>query len=220
MSVQTLVNLKTAQTAFKNLRTSTKTAFDDPSMGMEDKDMMIEKIFEQAEILVDTAITAVEVAEGGSAGIGNEMITNGIGEEEPTTVPTDIPNVINNEDPDKKLNIARNSNDPMKQAIDETNEKVDDLTKELEAMKAKEAQMKMAQKYADLHPVAMRTAKFNEFMAHKGATAVLEARLDEASVLLSNKTAQKFAQQEDSIFSFDNLEDNRNSTKVDTGSKI
>ena len=213
---QTIVNLKEAQTAFKALRTSTKTAFDDPSMGMNDKDMMIEKIFQSAEELVDTAVTAIEAAEGG-------METPGIetpGMETPPVVPTDIPDVT--DDPDKHLNTAEKhpkDNDLMKKALEETNDKVENLEKELDGMKQKEAQMKLAQRYADLHPVAMRTAKFNEFMAHKSPTAVLEARLDEATVFMSKSNAVKFAQQEDSIFSFDNLQESRTS-KVNTGSKI
>lgn len=213
---QTVKSLKEAQTAFKNLKTSTKTAFDDPSMGMGDKDMMIEKIFQQAEALVDTAITAVEAAENGG-GMENG-IENGIGE--PEVIPTDIPNITN--EPDKKLNVAAEHNedeDKMKLALDETNDKVNNLEKELDAMKHKEAQMKLAQRYADLHPVAMRTAKFNEFMSHKAPTAVLEARLDEAVNFMSKANAVKIAQEEDSIFKLEDLESTTNN-RVNTRGKI
>jgi len=217
---QTLGNLKTAQSAFKNLQTSTKTAFDDPSMQMGDKDMMIEKIFQQAEALVDTAITAVESVEAGNGGAmgpdpGMSDTPPDMGT--PDTIPTDIPNVTD------KLNTAMGDDhldDPTKQAMQKMAQQIDEQGKVIDEMKNKEAQMKLAQKYSDLHPMGMRTAKFNEFMAHQGPTAVLEARLDEAGVLLSTKTAQKFAQQEDSLFKFTDDDSYQHSTRVNPGSKI
>lgn len=219
---QTLGNLKIAQSAFKNLRTSTKTAFADPSMQMGDKDMMIEKIFQQAEALVDTAITAVETVasgNGGETGMEPGMSNTPPDMETPDVISTDIPKVTD------KLNTAMgdahpDDNDPTKQAMQKMAQQIDEQGKVIDEMKNKEAQMKLAQKYADLHPMAMRTAKFNEFMGHQGPTAVLEARLDEASVLLSANTAQKFAQQEDSLFKFTDDDDNIHSTRVNPGSKI
>ena len=219
---QTLVGLKEAQTAFKSLASSTKIAMDDQSMGMNDKDMMIEKIFQQAEALVDTAITAVETVDAGNGmnDMGNHMNNDG-GVDPNNVVSTDIPDVI--DDPNKKINTAmgdhHDDNDPIKSALDELNDRADKQEKELDAMRHKEAQMKLAQKYSDLHPLAMRTAKFNEFMGHKGNTAVLEARLDEATVFMSKPNALMIAQQEDSVFNFQDL-DSTSSRNVSTGSKI
>ena len=208
---QTLKNIKEAQTAFKTLRTSTKTAFDDPSMGMNDKDSMIEEIFVQAEALVDTAVTAIESVEGGGMGMEQE-----IGEPQ-SVAPTDIGGI--NEEPDKKINMAMEDDDPTKHAMQKMAQEIEEQGKTIEDMKNKEAQMKLAQRYSELFPMAMRTAKFNDFMSHKGTSAVLEARLDEASVNLSKANAVKIAQQEDSLFNFDDL-DSTNSNKVNPGSKI
>lgn len=223
MSAQTLTTLKEAQTAFKNLHTSSKTAFNDPSMGMADKDQMIEQIFQQAETLVDTAITAVETVEGGNGSMINNE--NEMGGAPPAAAPpTDVgPLNNNNQDPDK-LNTAQGEEpkeeERMKKAMQKMAQDIEDQGKELDEMKNKEAQMKLAQKYSELYPMAMRTAKFEEFMSHKSPTAVLEARLDEASVIMSRPNALKIAQQEGSPFAFDDLESTSSTKNIDTGGKI
>ena len=216
-SAQTLTNLKTAQTAFKNLHTSTKSAMDDPAMGMSDKDQMIEQIFQQAEQLVDTAITAVETV-GGEGGANEIGADPGVLSQE--GAPTDIggvPGVI-----PPKENTAMGDHpddDPLKVAMQKMAQELDETKKEVDDMKNKEAQMKLAQKYSDLFPIAMKNAKFEEFMGHSEGTAILTARLDEATVMMSQSNVQKFAQQEDSVFRFEDLEHSPNNT-LSPGGKL
>lgn len=224
---QTLINLKTAQSAFKNLKNSTKIAMDDSSMGMNDKDQLIEQIFEQAEQLVDTAITAVETVESGT---NNDPMGNM--DNEQISTDTQITSDPSGIDDPERLNTANGMHqaDPNQEGIGEHEkqmearmqkmaQEIDDNKKELDEMKEKEAQMKLAQKYSELFPMAMRTAKFQEFMGHKAPTAVLEARLDEASVFMSKSNAVKFAQVEDSPFKFEDLE-SANNPNIETGGKI
>lgn len=228
-TAQTLLNLKTAQTAFKTLTASYKTAMDDPGMGGmgmgNQKDQLIEKILDQAEILVDTAITAVETVDGGNGAMGNEMSAEpavpemGSGQEPPVAEPaTDIPGITS--EPGRE-SMGDHGPDEMRTAMDDMEHKIDEQGKELDAMKQRDAQMRLAQKYSELFPVAMRTAKYTEFMGHKAPTSVLEARLDEATVFMSSSNAMKIAQEEDSVFNFEDLgSESTTPRNADTGGKI
>jgi len=180
---------------------------------------MAEQVIALADELVSVAVEAVE-----GNGMNNEMITPGEGMTPSNEISTDIP--ITEDIPDKKLNTAaehgfEGDTGKIETARDDDDDKneVKEMRKELDAMKAERIAIKLAQKYSELFPMAMRSAQKEAFLSHKEPTSVLEARLDEASTILAKPQAIKIAQQEDSVFNFDDLDSTNNNT-IDTGAKI
>lgn len=219
--------MKTAQSAFLKSRAALKIAQDDMSISSQDKEQMAEQVIALADELVSVAVEAVE---GGDM-LGNEMISpqEGVGAPGDIVSPTDIPLGGNGEEdnPDKKLNTAMgergftgdNGKLTTAQEDDDTKKEMKEMRKELDAMKSEKIHIKLAQKYSDIFPVALRSAQREAFLSHKEPTAVLEARLDEASTLLAKPQAMKIAQEEDSVFNFEEL-DGTNGNSLDMGGKI
>ena len=65
---------------------------------------------------------------------------------------------------------------------------------------------KLATKYASLFPKNMKEAKMNEILTSKEAINIIQTRVQEASDIITNKTMIKVASMNDSIYSFDDSE--------------
>jgi len=209
--------LKTTQIAFNKAKIAYKTAQDNLSMPGQEKEQMAEQIIALADELVTVAVESVE---GGGI---TDMGTPGEGVVPPEQISTDIPVI---EDPDKKLNTAQEDNKDEDKKLttaqddnkDEDKNEIKEMRKELDAMKAEKTAIKLAQRYSRLYPMAMRTAMYDAFLSHKESVSLLEARLDEASTILGKQTAQKIAQEDGSVFNFEDLDKPTNT--IDTGGKI
>ena len=230
-----LSTLKSAQLSFKTLLSTTKTAMDDPAMGAPDRNQMIEQVFEQAEALVNTAVAAIEQAEGGAPGAVPAEPSAAAVPPAPAAPAAPAPGAVPGGEPpggapptepasapaDPEKTAMGGNHDPTKvmTAEEENKQEIQEVKKELDAMKLEKEQMKLAQKYADLWPVAMQDAKFAEFMGHKDALPILVARLDEATVNLSKDSSIKIAQTEERPFHLENVGEG-NQSKVHGGGKF
>lgn len=215
--------LKLAQQDFAKARSAYKIAQNDMSMPGQEKEQMAEQIIALADELVTVAVESVE---GGGMtdmvtpeiGGAPQDVGNGVADAPSTDIP------ITNDDPDKKLNVAQTDDDKDKKLntakTDDDKNEVKEMRKELDAMKAEKIHLKLAQKYSELFPLALRTAKIESFMSLSEPTAILTARVDEATNILAKPSMMKIAQQEDSLFNFDDLDNKTNSNTLDTGAKI
>jgi len=204
--------LKEARTSFKEARTAFKTALDDGSLSQDevkDKAMEVINLAAKLEEITEDIVEGVTV-EGGTE-TTTEPIDNGAGEY-----------TTENNIPDKVVQTAGLHNDD-----DETNKRIAQLEKDNKEMKEDNKDMKEAQikqdlslKYAQLFPEPMRQAQIKAFMSHKEGPRILEARLDEATVLLSKQTTSHYKQaQIESPFTFDDSNVESDNT-VDLGSVI
>ena len=79
-------------------------------------------------------------------------------------------------------------------------EKIASMTKELDSIRREATLAKLAPKYASLFPKNMHEAKLSEITTSKEPLNVVEAKIQEASNIISNKTMIKIASQSDSIY--------------------
>ena len=85
-------------------------------------------------------------------------------------------------------------------------EEVASLSNELKQIKRAGLIEKLATKYASLFPKNMKEAKMNEILTSKEAINIIQTRVQEASDIITNKTMVKVASMTDSIYSFDDSE--------------
>lgn len=83
---------------------------------------------------------------------------------------------------------------------DDDKEKIKNLEASLEKMQRETKLAKLAPKYASLFPQSMHEAKMNEILESKQPLPIVEAKIQEASDIISNKTMVKIASMSDSIF--------------------
>ena len=74
------------------------------------------------------------------------------------------------------------------------------MKNELNNIKRASVLEKLATKYASLFPKSMKEAKMNEILTSKDHMSVIQARVQEASDIITNKTMVKIASMSDSIF--------------------
>ncbi len=79
-------------------------------------------------------------------------------------------------------------------------EKVAQLTTELTGLKREARLAKLAPKYANLFPQSMHESKLNEILNSTQPIQIVEAKIQEASDIITNKTMVKVASMSDSIF--------------------
>ena len=120
--------------------------------------------------------------------------------------------------PDKVVQTAALHNDDKDNL--ERDNKIAQLEKDNKEMKEAQIKQDLSLKYAQLFPEPMRQAQIKSFMSHKEGPRILEARLDEATVLLSKQTTSHYKQaQIESTFTFDDTNVESDNT-VDLGSVI
>lgn len=200
-----------ARNAYKKARVAFKTAQEDSTISEEDKILQRQKMDELSDNTVDALATASKYA-------NLDFITPSESEDEEDVL--ERTNVGQDEDD------AKDKQAKTRKAIDDDDDK-NGIKKELDAMKIQVAQMiddkkrtKIAMQYGKLFSEQMREARVKAFLSNKESIPVLTARFDEASMLLTTKTALKVAQIENdkSIFDLADLDGYNN--RLDYGGKI
>jgi len=209
--------LKEARTSFKEARKAFKSALDEGSLS---QDEVKDKAMEVINLAAKLEEISEDIVEGVTVEGDTETIDNGAGE---NTTENNIPDKVvqtaglhNNDDETNKRIAGLHDDDKDL----ERDNKIAQLEKDNKDMKEAQIKQDLSLKYAQLFPEPMRQAQIKAFMSHKEGPRILEARLDEATVLLSKQTTSHYKQaQIESPFTFDdsNVESDNN---VEFGSVI
>lgn len=201
--------LKTASN-LKTFSTKIKSAQDEVLTPESVKDMAME-IMEVAEIAAEVA---TEIAEGVPAEESPMM------EREERETPDQIEMAQDKEEENKDKKTAGITKGAQDKDDDddkyEEKEKMAKLEAKLAQMERKAKLAELAPKYASLFPKQMHEAKMNEIINSKQSLPIVEAKIQEASDIITNKTMVKVASMSDSIFSMDS----DNSEEVNIAAKI
>lgn len=196
----------------KTFSTKIKSAQDEALTPESVKDMAME-IMEVAEIAAEVA---TEIAEGVPAEESPMM------EREERETPDQIEMAQDKEEEENKdkktAGITKGAQDKDDDDDDkyEEKEKMAKLEAKLAQMERKAKLAELAPKYASLFPKQMHEAKMNEIINSKQSLPIVEAKIQEASDIITNKTMVKVASMSDSIFSMDS----DNSEEVNIAAKI
>jgi len=183
--------LKTAST-LKAFSGKIKKAQDDGTLTPEVVQEIADEIKEITEVATELA---EEIAEGVPAEEGRDALSNR--EEDPKQI--EVAADETEEEKKKRLEkekTAQDEDDDKK----EDKEKIEKLEASLAKMERKSTLQEIAPKYASLFPKSMHEAKMNEILNSKESVPILEAKLKEASDIITNKTMVKIASMNDSIF--------------------
>lgn len=185
--LQTASNLQTFSSKIKSAQDEVLTPESVKDMAME--------IMEVAEIAAEVA---TEIAEGVPAEESSMM------EREKREEPKQIEMAMDKEDDEDKktAGIAKGAQDKDDDDYKDK-EKMAKLEAKLAQMERKAKLAELAPKYASLFPKQMHEAKMNEIINSKQSIPIVEAKIQEASDIITNKTMVKVASMSDSIFSMD-----------------
>lgn len=200
--------LKEARTTVKEARKAFKSALDEGSLSQDevkDKAMEVINLAAKLEEITEDIVEGVTVE-------GDTETTSEITENETSE------NADENIIPDKVVQTAALHNDDEDNL--ERDNKIAQLEKDNKEMKEAQIKQDLSLKYAQLFPEPMRVAQRKAFMSHKESPRILQARLDEATTLLSKQTTSHYKQaQISSPFTFDDTNIDSDNT-VDLGSVI
>jgi hypothetical protein len=189
--------LKTAST-LKDFSTKIKSAQEEV-LTPETVREIAQEILEVAEVASELA---EEIAEGVPAeqerGLGERGERDEMGEEEEETRQIEVAAEETEEEKKKRLEAVDDKEDDK----DKLKEKVATLSGELLEIKREAKLAKLAPKYASLFPQSMHDAKLNEILNSKQPLNIVEAKVQEASDIITNKTMVKVASMSDSIYDF------------------
>lgn len=161
---------------------------------------------EISEVAEVAAELASEIAQGVPAENGGEEegITDKLNGEQPKQieVAADETDDEKKKRMDKEKTAAGHDDDD-----DDLKEKLASMSIELTGLKREAKLAKLAPKYASLFPKNMHEAKLNEIINSKQPLQIVEAKIQEASDIITNKTMVKIASQTDSIFDINNTTD-------------
>jgi len=147
------------------------------------------------EVASVAAELANEIAEGVPAEEEGRDALSNRGEEEG---PAQIEVAVDETEEEKKKRMEKTARqDPDE---DEDKKRIKNLEASLEKMKRETKLAKLAPKYASLFPQSMHEAKMNEIINSKEPLPIVEAKIQEANDIISNKTMVKIASMSDSIF--------------------
>lgn len=188
--------LKTAST-LKEFSSKIKNAQEETLTPETVKEIAME-IAEVAEVATELA---AEIAEGVPA---QEEERPGIGDRE--------------EEQPKQIEVAQEDDKEKKDdEKEDLKEKLAGLQNDLIKIKREATLAKLAPKYASLFPKNMHEAKMNEILNSEQPLNIVEAKIQEASDIITNKTMIKVASMNDSIFDIDNTSD---SEEVNIAAKL
>ncbi len=195
---------KTAST-LKLFTNKIKKAQDEEVLTPETVKEIAQEIMEVAEVATELA---AEISEGVPA------------EEEPREEVMGERREENNEP--EQIEVAQDDDDDDDKKKENNNEKemeakLASLRKELSIIKREAKLAKLAPKYAALFPKTMQEAKLNEILKSKQPMEIVEAKIQEASDIIKNKTMVKVASMTDSIFEISNMTD---SEEVNIAAKL
>jgi len=178
--------LKTAST-LKEFSTKIKNA--------QDEVLTPETVKEIAEEIMEVAEVATELAEEIAGGVPAEEARPGLGDrEEREEMPSQI-EVAQDEEGE-----GEGTDDDLEK--DKMKEEVASLKNELTKIKRASQLEKLSAKYASLFPTNMQDAKTKEILTSKLSLPIIEAKVQEASDIITNKTMIKVASMTDSVYDF------------------
>ncbi len=193
---------------------STLKVFSNKIKNAQDEVLTPETVKEIAEEIREVAEVATELAEEIAEGVPAEG-ERGLDEREEE--PKQIEVAQDETDEDKKKRMEKDAAEDDKDDDDDLKEKLASLTNELTKIKREATLAKLAPKYANLFPKNMHEAKMNEILNSKQALNIVEAKIQEASDIITNKTMVKIASMTDSIFDLDSTSD---SEEVNIAAKL
>lgn len=169
----------------------------------QDEVLTPETVKEIAIEIMDVAEVAAELAEEIAENVPAEEPTNGLGE---VTETEQIEVAQDETDEEKKKRMEKDAqdDDDDDKDKDKLKEQVANLTTQLTGLKREAKLAKLAPKYASLFPQSMHEAKLNEILNSKQPLQIVEAKIQEASEIITNKTMVKIASMSDSIFDVGN----------------
>lgn len=183
--------LKTAS-HLKDFSTKIKSAQIGETLTPETVKEISEEIMEVASVAAELAN---EIAEGVPAEEeGRDALSNNREEEGPEQI--EVAADETEDEKKKRMEKEKTAQDDK----DEDKEKIKNLEASLESMQRETKLAKLAPKYASLFPQSMHEAKLNEIINSKQPLSIVEAKIQEASDIISNKTMVKIASMNNSIF--------------------
>lgn len=185
--------LKTAGT-LKTFSTKIKQAQIGETLTPETVKEISMEIMEVAEVAAELAN---EIAEGVPA---EEEPRDALGEREKETEQLEIAADETDEEKKKRMEKEKTAADDD----DEDKEKIKGLEAKVAKMERETKLAKLAPKYASLFPQSMHESKMNEILNSKESLPIVEAKIKEASDIITNKTMVKMASMTDSPFGFSN----------------
>ncbi len=200
--------LKTAST-LKEFSSKIKNA-QDGVLTPETVKEIAEEIREVAEVATELA---AEIAEGVPA--EGDRGERGESDEEPRQI--EVAADETDEEKKKRMDKEKTAADDDDDDKKELKEKLATLQNDLIKIKREATLAKLAPKYANLFPKNMHEAKMNEIINSKQPLNIVEAKIQEASDIITNKTMIKVASMTDSIFDIGNTSD---SEEVNIAAKL
>lgn len=168
---------------------------------VQDIAMEIQQVAEVASEL------AMEIAEGVPAESGME----GMGEKQ-EVAPEQISMAMEGCDEKPKMAMEGMEDEDEKKKL---TEQVASMKNELNQIKRAGMLEKLATKYASLFPKNMHEAKMNEILTAKQSMDIIQAKVQEASDIITSKTMIKVASMTDSIYDLEN-----DGGEIDISSKL
>jgi hypothetical protein len=171
------------------------------------------------EAVQDIALEIAEVAE-----VATELAEE-IAENVPAEESSPLEERREEGDEPEQIEVAQDETDKDKKerAIGRDEEKEDlkeklaSLTSDLTKIKREAMLAKLAPKYASLFPKELHEAKMNEILNSNQPLQIVEAKIQEASDIITNKTMIKVASMSDSIFDIGSTSD---SEEVNIAAKL
>jgi len=163
-----------------------------------------ETVQEIAQEIMEVASVAAELANEISEGVpAEEESRDALGDRGEQEGPEQIEVAADETDDEKKKRMQKEAQDKDK---DEDKQKIKNLEASLQKMQRETKLAKLAPKYASLFPQSMHETKMNEIINSKQSLQIVEAKIQEASDIISNKTMVKIASMTDSIYDLDTTE--------------
>lgn len=175
---------------------STLKGFSAKIKSAQDETLTPDTVKEIAEEIMDVVEVAEELAEE----IAENVPADERDEEKDRMEQIEVAQDETDEEKKKRMEKEAQDEDEDKKLL---KEQVGSLTKELTALKREATLAKLAPKYASLFPKQMHEAKMNEILNSKQPLNIVEAKIQEASDIISNKTMVKIASLTDSPYDFD-----------------
>lgn len=148
--------------------------------------------------IMEVASVAAELANEIAEGVPAEDSRDALGDRGEDGQPKQMEVAADETEEEKKKRMEKDAQDDKDK--DEDKEKIKNLEASLEKMQRETTLAKLAPKYANLFPQSMHEAKMNEIINSKEPLKIVEARIQEASDIISNKTMVKIASMNDSIY--------------------
>ena len=196
---------------------STLKEFSSKIKNAQEETLTPETVKEIAEEIREVAEVATELAEEIAEGVPAEEARPGIGDREEQ--PKQIEVAADETDEEKKKRMTKEAvdDDEKDDEKEDLKEKLASLQNDLIKIKREATLAKLAPKYASLFPKNMHEAKMNEILNSKQPLQIVEAKIQEASDIITNKTMIKVASMSNSIFDIDSSSD---SEEVNIAAKL